>query len=65
MSSEQNYLNRDGLSEVQDGFDDHREFLVTSMLEGQELGNCWAKAPMLNYFKQKFPVCTVFPDYRC
>lgn len=48
-----------GSSDVQDGFDDHRHFLITSMLEGQELGSDWAKAPMLRYYKQYFPVCQI------
>ena len=65
ISSEQNYLGRDGPSEVQGGFDDHRCFLITSMLEGQELGSNWAKAPMLSYFKYKFSVGIRLCSWRC
>lgn len=55
-SSGQNHLNRTGTSDVQEGFNDHRQFLITSMLEGQELGSDWARAPMLRYYKHFYPV---------
>jgi len=41
--------------DVRDAFHDHRDFLITSMLEGQE-GIDWNDTPMLNYFQLKFPV---------
>jgi len=56
VSSGKNYLNRTGTSEVQDGFDDHRQFFITSILEGQELGHDWARAPLLRYYKHYYPV---------
>ncbi|KAL9101152.1 MAG: hypothetical protein Q9163_003554 [Psora crenata] len=40
--------------DVREGFHDHREFLITSMLEGQERLN-WTDTPMLTYFKLHFP----------
>ena len=36
-------------------FHEHREFLMTSMLEGQD-GLDWIDTPILAYFKSEFPV---------
>ncbi|KAL9131829.1 MAG: hypothetical protein Q9217_000356 [Psora testacea] len=40
--------------DVREGFDEHREFLIASMLEGQE-GLNWRGTPMLRYFQLTFP----------
>lgn len=36
-------------------FHEHKDFLITSMLEGQD-GLDWTQAPILHYFKMTFPV---------
>ena len=43
------------VDDVREAFHEHREFLITSMLECQE-GLDWAQTPMLNYYESKFPV---------
>ena len=43
------------VDDVREAFHEHREFLITSMLDSQE-GLDWDQTPMLNYFKWKFPV---------
>ena len=43
------------MDDVQEAFHEHREFLITSMLECQE-GLDWAQTPMLNYYESKFSV---------
>jgi len=50
------------VEEAQAIFHEHREFLMTSMLEGQD-GLDWTQAPMLNYFKSKFPVCNTIREW--
>ena len=47
-------------------FHEHRDFLVTSMLEGQEELD-WRQTPMLKYFQSKFPVSAFsgVKDERC
>lgn len=54
LSHGKNYLRRVDTSEVCAAFHEHREFLITSMLEGQEDLE-WQGSPMLRYFKNKFP----------
>lgn len=43
------------VDDVREAFHEHREFLITSMLEDQE-GLNWDQSPMLNYFTLTFPV---------
>ena len=43
------------LDDVREAFHEHRGFLITSMLEGQE-GLDWAQTPLLTYFNLNFPV---------
>ena len=50
-----NYLCRADEDEVCEGFHEHSEFLITSMLEGQE-GLVWQNSPMFQYLKHKFMV---------
>lgn len=55
LTSPKNCLRRSSIDDVRDGFHIHREFLVASMLEGQE-GLDWSQNPMLQYYKKQFPV---------
>lgn len=46
------------VDEAQAAFHEHKDFLITSMLEGQD-GLDWMQTPMLNYFKLNFPVSSL------
>lgn len=43
--------------DVKEGFHEHRHFLISSMIEGQE-GLDWTGSPFWNYFLLNFPVST-------
>ena len=43
------------VTDVREGFETHRHFLISSILEGQE-GIVWNEAPLLKYFAIRFPV---------
>ena len=43
------------MDDVREAFHQHREYIVTCMLEGQE-GLDWEKSAIFNYIKHKFPV---------
>lgn len=43
------------IDDVREAFHSHREFLITSMIEGQD-GLDWADTPMWSYFKLMFSV---------
>ncbi|MCJ1467463.1 hypothetical protein MMC07_006088 [Pseudocyphellaria aurata] len=49
-----NYLRRVDINDVCAAFHEHCEFLITSMLEGQE-GLDWQSSAVLRYFKSKYP----------
>ena len=55
LASPKNCLRRSSIDDVRDGFHSHCEFLIASMLEGQE-GLDWSQNPMLQYYKKQFPV---------
>lgn len=42
------------VDDVREGVHEHREFLISAMLDAQE-GSDWEHAPMYRYFKTKFP----------
>ena len=46
------------IEDVREAFHEHRMFLITSMLEGQE-GVHWLNTPLFAYFKKNFPVSRV------
>ena len=48
------------VDEAREIFHEHQEFLMTSMLEGQD-GLDWMQTPMLKYFKMQFPVSFAKP----
>ena len=48
------YCQRESLESITEGFYHHREFLMKSMLEGQE-GLPWLDSPVLRHYRQKFP----------
>lgn len=50
LVSRNNVRRRKSVDEVRVGYNSHREFMITSMLEGQG-GLDWQASPMLSYFK--------------
>lgn len=55
LVSRNNVRGRKSVDEVRAGYNSHREFMITSMLEGQG-GLDWQASPMLSYFKNVSPV---------
>lgn len=45
------------VEDVKDGFNEHREFLISQMLQKHE-GINWEGSPIANYFLENFPVRT-------
>ena len=43
------------VDDARNGFHEHRDFLIASMLEGQE-GLDWTGTPIMKYFQLHFPV---------
>jgi hypothetical protein len=56
------YAHMTDVDDVCEAFQLHREFLVTSMIEGQD-GLDWTDTPIWNYFKLKFPVSSYLTLY--
>ncbi|MCJ1348116.1 hypothetical protein MMC31_006347 [Peltigera leucophlebia] len=54
LASRSNFRRRQNFDEVRVGYSSHREFMITSMLEGQG-GLDWQTSPMLSYFKNESP----------
>ena len=50
-----NPLRRMGADDAREGFHGHAQFIITSMLEGQECAD-WGNSPYLRYYKAQFPV---------
>ena len=50
------YCQKKYTDDICERFYHHRDFLIKSMLEGQE-GLEWKESPVLRHFKSKFPVC--------
>ena len=42
------------IDDVREGFHEHREFLISAILDAQE-GDEWEQTPMYRFFKMKFP----------
>ena len=55
LVSPDNFCGRKNVDEVHFGYITHREFMITSMLEGQG-GLDWQASPMLSYFENESPV---------
>lgn len=55
LVSRNNFCGRKSVHEVRVGYNSHREFMITSMLEGQG-GLDWQASPMLSYFENESPV---------
>lgn len=55
LVSRNNVRRRKSVDEVRVGYNSYREFMITSMLEGQG-GLGWQASPMLSYFKNISPV---------
>lgn len=47
------------IDDVRKSADEHRHFIITSMIEGQENLD-WVDTPMMRYYESKFPV-PMFP----
>ena len=48
------FARRIDVEDVRDGFHEHRQFLISSMLDVQDQES-WEQAPMYRYFKSNFP----------
>ena len=58
-----NNCRRDDIDDVREGFHQHREFLIKSMLEGQE-GLDWESSPIFRHFKRTFRVRKSYREAR-